>query len=432
MKKLAIIFSILPLVVFSQWTKVDKLFGFGHKIIMTDTLHGYAATSEGLYETTDGWKTSKMITNSFHVRSFDLSSSGSIACSGVDLGALQMGYRVSHDGGKTWLANNFPTMEGHSNILFKGEDTLYAHGSRTKTMVSYDGGRNWSVLKIHPDLTTWGEMVLINNNELLLSASIYKDMNWHLYRGSLHDTVWQEIISIEDGPRKFHVLPEKILASGGYGNLYSSSKEFNQLKKETTGFNHLIGNMQYLDENTGFICGGNFTMRPIYAVVIRTNDGGKTWERTALPEAERGISDIFFFNKEFGYAIDYESNIFKTINAGGPAIPDTINLNPKDTGNQNPQGNNTFVQETVAGNQVFQITLYPNPGKDQLTISWEYALEASNTIYLTDIHGRILLEKTVESTQSKIQIEVPKIASGMYFVSVPTPNGYEVLKWVKE
>ena len=420
----------------AQWEYLTNLNGLGHHIHMFDSLHGLAATNQGLMETKDAWKTYKNLLPGFLVRGMDISKGGRIACSGVDYGFPEMGYRVSHDGGRTWLSTNHQTMEGHSRILFKGEDTIYAHGSRTKTNVSYDGGKSWQVYKVHQDITTWADLFLMKSGELFLSTANYKDepRKWRIYLGNTTDTMWNEInsFSTETGPIDFQQVENQIYAVGGRGTFYKVSSDGKKWETSKTSFEHFPGNLFFLDNDTGFIGCGNTYFLPHYGVVMRTYDGGQTWEHTAVEKATRAIMDVHFLDSKQGFAIDYDGNVFKTTNAGGPATPDTILKKPSDPIDTSKVDDTTNTLVFKGGvDPTHNINLYPNPSKGTLNITWNYDTPDDAALFLVDVHGRILHQgKMLQS--KKVTLELQGLSTGLYFVSLATPEGREVLRWVKE
>jgi len=74
--------------------------------------------------------------------------------------------------------------------------------------------------------------------------------------------------------------------------------------------------------------------------------------------------------------------------------------------------------------QLSNMTVFPNPATDQITIS---GLQSGEMLYIYDVNGqRLLLRKATEETE---QFVVSQLPSGIYFVK--TSNG-QVLKWIKK
>lgn len=74
---------------------------------------------------------------------------------------------------------------------------------------------------------------------------------------------------------------------------------------------HSISDAQFLDENTGWICGGSAGFAYI------TEDGGQTWQNR-FPSSFNisWISQLFFLNKSIGWVVAQSGEIFKTTDSG--------------------------------------------------------------------------------------------------------------------
>lgn len=72
------------------------------------------------------------------------------------------------------------------------------------------------------------------------------------------------------------------------------------------------------------------------------------------------------------------------------------------------------------------VKIYPNPVKDVLNIEF---LENNTIVVLTDITGRILLEKMVNS---KDKIDVSKLNSGIYILTIKNNNIRKTFKLIKQ
>lgn len=77
-------------------------------------------------------------------------------------------------------------------------------------------------------------------------------------------------------------------------------------------------------------------------------------------------------------------------------------------------------------NSDFTFQIYPNPVSSQLAVFSKQAAMIS----ISDLTGRILLQKTISATGNKI--DVGHFNSGIYFIELKTENGTSVLKFVKQ
>ena len=81
------------------------------------------------------------------------------------------------------------------------------------------------------------------------------------------------------------------------------------------------------------------------------------------------------------------------------------------------------------------ITLFPNPTNDLVTVSFNNATVENSTLFLYDIHGRLV--KTIAAQQNRVggvssQIDLSAQHAGIYFLSVRTKNGTYVKKIIRK
>ena len=80
------------------------------------------------------------------------------------------------------------------------------------------------------------------------------------------------------------------------------------------------------------------------------------------------------------------------------------------------------------------VKAYPNPANDIVTVETKNLNAQTFTINITDIAGRILLQKEVENNSKNIftSFDIKTLSAGMYFVNVKTGAQQYVTKIVKE
>jgi len=74
-----------------------------------------------------------------------------------------------------------------------------------------------------------------------------------------------------------------------------------------------------------------------------------------------------------------------------------------------------------------EVSIFPNPAHDELTIQSSH--DAINQILITNLLGQTVSLQTAPAACQLLQVDVPGLPSGVYFVKV---NGVEVRKFVKE
>ena len=87
---------------------------------------------------------------------------------------------------------------------------------------------------------------------------------------------------------------------------------------------------------------------------------------------------------------------------------------------------------TMSVNDVLssKFSVYPNPASNFLNITSGDALQL-NSVKITDINGRVVLENTLGSTDSA-QINIANLATGVYVVSINSNEGIATKKFIKK
>jgi hypothetical protein len=93
-------------------------------------------------------------------------------------------------------------------------------------------------------------------------------------------------------------------------------------------------------------------------------------------------------------------------------------------------GNSTSLVELINENEVLQI--YPNPANSTLTIETRKLIASGGKLIVTDVAGRMLLSKSLDSNSAKHQIDISSFSSGIYFVQLDGGKGISRGRFVKE
>jgi len=98
-------------------------------------------------------------------------------------------------------------------------------------------------------------------------------------------------------------------AVGENGTVLKTSNGGNSWNGISSGTNSLLYGVSFVNENTGYIAGDN------PAVVLKTIDGGSTWEDIIISGLSGGYSDIFFITENIGIA-SAEYGVYSTTDGG--------------------------------------------------------------------------------------------------------------------
>ena len=95
-----------------------------------------------------------------------------------------------------------------------------------------------------------------------------------------------------------------------------------------------------------------------------------------------------------------------------------------------------IINENEGSNQITEgnISLYPNPVSDNLTILYTAAKETSSTFQISDQLGRVVVDKTeaLQEGENKLSFDVRNLSKGIYFVRMMVNGSFSVQKFIVE
>jgi len=271
------------------------------------------------------------------------------------------------DGGNTWtIIDN----ESRSSLVsFADENTWYAvyGGTFKKTC---NGGATWTTLSCGT-----------GNN---LNSAYFIDANTGYAVGDK-----ETIIKTTDGGSNW-----KALWSATFGGEIC--------------FN--LSSVFFTDSNTGYVTGWykyGWCERGCYGgeIILKTIDGGVTWENTLSNGPYSLLNSIFFTDANTGYAVGNNGTILKTTNGGGfPTAVKNVSLESS-------------------------FTVYPNPATNKISIENHNNLQGETTICIFNMNGALLQQEKFQS-QTLIEMDVSAMAKGIYLLKIQTKAGFETKKLV--
>lgn len=176
------------------------------------------------------------------------------------------------DGGITWNENTSGVNYDLYDIALVGSNNYFAIGTLA-LLESTNGGTSWELTPTNiVDVPSFMDITFVNDN---LGFAVG-------YAGA--------IIRTEDGGDTWNYLR----------------------RNQENSISEWFTNVQFVDENIGW-CVGLTGLPPYNSLILKTIDGGDTWESKVLDAS--GIEDFIFIDSSIGWIIaEYE--IFKTVNGG--------------------------------------------------------------------------------------------------------------------
>jgi hypothetical protein len=78
----------------------------------------------------------------------------------------------------------------------------------------------------------------------------------------------------------------------------------------------------------------------------------------------------------------------------------------------------------IQGNSVAgTLEIYPNPAVNVLKVSWLNSSTGSSVLALTDMSGRRLIQRSLQTGSGQLSLDVSGLGSGIYFLTISSPDG---------
>lgn len=83
-------------------------------------------------------------------------------------------------------------------------------------------------------------------------------------------------------------------------------------------------------------------------------------------------------------------------------------------------------------NNDLQISVFPNPVAEVVTIDWSQSTEERLQLEIIDITGKVVIAKSINKPQNSLTVNVSHIPGGMYYLTIRTDIDYSTLKLIKQ
>lgn len=409
-----ILLIFLPISLFAQWTEINNLKVSSYEMQMLNEDTGFVSTFYGLQKTTDGWKTTTNCSSNEIIYKFHAINEKTIVKTSHDLTLRTNLFSQTFNSGGYWdtIQHTYPIA---FNSLGISGDTLITNIDSTKIIISHNYGLDWDTINVINSSGVTRDFLFLKQNLVMLKKHRYI-ADGQIYLSKDQGKTWtfnpnrpNNILSLWPTPNK-----EKVWAVGIHGLVANSLDGGSTWETMTAPSDTDLVRVKFLNDSLGFVCGGDAILHK-WGKLYRTKDGGNSWE-DVTPNANSMVTDIYFINDSVGYALFENGQIFKTTNGGGSAIKDT---------------NTSIDSPTPKTENNYSVYIYPNPSESELNVTWNYTSPEEGRIHLLDLQGRVLLNEPMPIEQS-LNLELNDLSSGLYFISIQTPEKQKLLRWIKK
>ncbi|MBL7945099.1 MAG: T9SS type A sorting domain-containing protein [Flavobacteriales bacterium] len=355
--------------------------------------------------------------------------------------------RTTTDGGSNWIARPSGTPDHILSVHFI--DPLKGFASTSSSLLrTTDGGLSWTIQHsldasldpiffLHPDTGFVGGRTT-------------------LLRTTDGGTTWAERPSGPISPTCMWAHSAETLFLGGWGG--ANASEVQLLRSADGGITWItsydqgaygpLNDVFFTDEQTGYIAFSYFGQGVQYDRLMKTLDGGTTWEpilsnsgTSSSPSPTAAVTAIHFVSDQNGYIATQNGSILVTVDAGATwefqvngAYPSFNDIFFVDALNGWVVGNEGTILKLATDVSVNGLTpgtggtpmLYPNPISQH-----ELYIDTDRSILSIDLFGTAgqFIRSYASSTTV---IDVGDLAPGVYVLKVKTDAGVNERAFIKQ
>ena len=244
-------------------------------------------------------------------------------------------YKTTNSGA-TWSVTNLPTWPSGTqprSISFGSEKVGFVAGDNSiaKTI---DGGVTWTLLSTTPTGT-----LTITSAHATSENTCYFGGSGKVYSTTDGGNSFITSANVGTGASSICVTPNgTVYRAGASGGIYKSTDGATtfstNINTKTSLINNVIPGIYFSDNNTGYAVGLYKTTSPYVNRIVKTTDGGTTWNAYELgnisTDLNKGANAVCIRSNGEGYVVGAISNaagdiyIRKTTDGGNTFLTDTI------------------------------------------------------------------------------------------------------------
>ncbi len=369
----------------------------------------------------------------------------------------------TNDAGKSWNRVNTQELITVSNFNFLNDELGY--------LITYDtyddafiiwktnnGGDNWIKLSNLGESDFYqGYRPCISFFDSINGLTTIWDKLFKTIDGGIS---WQKVLDLNNDSKEIHNITylskDTVIATISYSNpqIIKSFDGGNTFEFDTVDIYRFSADKMYFsDRQIGYLLINSYDDYDT-GFIYKTIDGGETWYNTIINDTNtQSFNDIFFTSENIGYAAGtgQYANLLKTEDGGETWNPlDThcssglSELHFFDDIHGLVFGNNGIIMETMTGGVVGLeenpfvetepfFTVYPNPSNHFVQIKLEEPIENNLLIEIINLNGECVYRKYHfdSSAENIISINLASLPSGIYLCRISDGGKLSTRKVVK-
>jgi photosystem II stability/assembly factor-like uncharacterized protein len=354
------------------------------------------------------------------------------------------------DSGATWTSTIAPYCL--NSVHFPSKDTGYAVGEQNEILKTTNAGGSWSpqfsslssIYSLNCVFFTsndTGYIAPINGSGLAFLKTVNGGITW------INDT------TLAYGAWAIH-FPSSNVGYTVRNRLYRTIDAGSTWSANSVLPGNLYTSVFFISNNIGFASGSDINGTPCFnfGTVIKTNNGGFSWNNTTFPCEPMGT--IFFPNTNFGFVLGGAGKVWKTTNSGlswFPIVYDTVSsqtsggmgLYCTDSATCYVSCNNGKIFKTIMGGG-FEgieesssgrlISIYPNPTDNNVIVQMLLTETQDVSLDLSNVLGELVYSIVVKNQSGNFQqqLDLSDFSNGIFLLRIRTADDLISRKIIKQ